>query len=216
MVDLTFTIEGAEVDRYAAAPTLLFKLRVVNGTPAVAVANVQLHCQIRVETTRRPYTSRDHEHLVELFGESHRWKETLQSLLWCHANVQVPAFTGQSTVALPVLCSFDLNVAITKYLFGLDEGEVPLAFLFSGTVFYRDSNGYLQMDAIPWSKEASYRLPVGVWQALMDFYYPDTAWLRIDREILDELYRYRRKHGFTGWDEALRALLTRQREETVP
>lgn len=216
MVELTFTIEGAEVDRYAAAPTLLFKLRVVNGTPAIAVANVQLHCQIRIEATRRPYTSRDREHLVELFGESHRWKETLQSLLWSHMNVQVPAFTGQSMVAIPVHCSFDLNVAITKYFFGLDEGEVPLAFLFSGTVFYRDSNGYLQMDAIPWTKEASYRLPVGVWRALMDFYYPDTAWLRIDREVLDGLYRYKREHGFTGWDDTLRALLTRQREESVP
>jgi Family of unknown function (DUF6084) len=71
------------------------------------------------------------------------------------------------------------------------------------------------MDLISWSKEASYRLPVRIWQELMDFYYPNTAWLRIDREVFEEIYRYKRKNGFTGWDETLRALLTRQCEESL-
>ena len=101
------------------------------------------------------------------------------------SNVQVPAFDGQRIVDLPVPCSFDFNVAATKYFFGLEGGEVPLAFLFSGTVFYRDADGFLQMDLISWSKEANYRLPVRIWQELMDFYYPNTVWLRIDREVFE-------------------------------
>jgi len=72
------------------------------------------------------------------------------------------------------------------------------------------------MDLISWSKETSYRLPVRIWQELMDYYYPNTAWLRIDREVFDAIYRYKRENGFTGWDETLRALLTRQREESLP
>ncbi|MGH6863209.1 MAG: DUF6084 family protein, partial [Methylocella sp.] len=119
-------------------------------------------------------------------------------------------------VELPVPCSFDFNVAATKYFFGLERGEVPLAFLFSGAVFYRDAGGHLQMDQISWSKEASFRLPVRIWQELMDFYYPNTAWLRIDREVFDEIYRYKRDNGFTGFDETLRALMTRQRAESLP
>jgi hypothetical protein len=216
MVDLTFAIEGAEVDRYAAAPTLLFKLCVINETLDVRVENVLLHCQIRIEAARRTYAPEERECLIELFGETHRWKDTLQSMLWTHTNVQVSAFEGQRVVELPVPCSFDFNVAATKYFFGLEGGEVPLAFLFSGTVFYRDADGFLQMDLISWSKEAAYRLPVRIWQELMDFYYPNTTWLRIDREIFDEIYRYKRNNGFTGWDETLRALLACQREESLP
>jgi hypothetical protein len=216
MVDLCFAAEGAEVDRYAAAPTLLFKVRVTNGTPDVRVENVLLNCQIRIETTQRPYTPEDRERLSELFGETHRWKDTLRSMLWTHTNVPVPAFDDQRVVELSVPCSFDFNVAATKYFYGLEGGEVPLALLFSGTVFYRDAGGFLQMDLISWSKEASFRLPVRIWQELMDIYYPNTAWLCIDRAVFDEIYHYKRKKGFTGFDETLQALMTRQREESLP
>ena len=72
------------------------------------------------------------------------------------------------------------------------------------------------MDLISWSKEANYRLPVRIWQELMDFYYPNTAWLRIDREVFEEIYSYKRAKGFTGFDETLRALLAQQREESLP
>jgi Family of unknown function (DUF6084) len=215
MVELTFAVEGAEVDRYAAAPSLNFKLYVGNETADVRVENVLLHCQIRIEATRRTYAPEDRERLIELFGVTHRWKDTLQSMLWTHTNVQVPAFEGHRIVELPVPCSFDFNVAATKYFYGLEGGEVPLAFLFSGTVFYRDAGGFLQMDLISWSKEASFRLKVRIWQELMDLYYPNTTWLRIDREVFDEIYRYKREKGFTGWDETLRALITRQRAESL-
>ena len=127
MVELTFAVEGAMVDSYAAAPSLLFKLCVANETPDVRVANVLVHCQIRIETTRRTYAPEDRERLIELFGVTHRWKDTLQSMLWTHTNVQVPAFDGQRIVELPVPCSFDFNVAATKYFFGIEGGEVPLA-----------------------------------------------------------------------------------------
>jgi hypothetical protein len=216
MVELTFAVEEAEVDRYAVSPSLLFKLSVVNETPDLRVENVLLSCQIRIEASRRTYGPEERERLIELFGVTHRWKDTLQSLLWAHANVQVPVFDGQRTVALPVPCSLDFNVAATKYFFGLEGGEVPLTFLFSGTVFYRDADGFLQMDLIAWNKEASYRLPVRIWQELMDFYYPNTVWLRIDRDVFGAIYRYKRDNGFTGWDETLRALLTRQRAESLP
>jgi len=42
MVDLDFTAEGAEIEPYAAAPTLLFKVRVTNRSPDVTVQNVSL------------------------------------------------------------------------------------------------------------------------------------------------------------------------------
>ncbi len=217
MADLHFTVEGVDIERFAAAPTLLFKLRLANAVPETAVQNVMLTCQLRIEATRRRYSAEEQERLSELFGEAPRWDDTLRSMLWTHAAVQVPAFEGEPErlVDLPVPCSFDFNVAATKYFYGLEAGEVPLTLLFSGTVFYRDAGGTLQMGHIPWSKEAEYRLPVGVWQGMMDHYYPASAWLRIERDLFDEIYRFKRREGFTSWEQTLRALLDRQREESL-
>ncbi len=216
MVELSFAIDGVGADRCAASPSLLFKLRVAGESPGVKVENLLLQCQIRIEAARRAYAPEERERLVELFGATHSWKDTMQSLLWAHVTVQAPGFADQRIVELSVPCSFDFNVAATKYFYGVEGGDAPLAFLFSGTVFYRDCDGLLQMDLISWSKEANYRLPARIWQELMDLYYPNTTWLRIDREVFGELYRYKRNKGLTGWDETLRALIARQREETMP
>ena len=97
----------------------------------------------------------------DLFGEPQRWGQTLRSMLWTHTSAQLPAFEGDRLISLPVQCSYDFNVAATKYFYALEGGEVPLVLLFSGTVFYRDPDtGALQIDQMPWSKEAACRLPV--------------------------------------------------------
>jgi hypothetical protein len=215
MVDLVFAAEGVEAERCAAVPTLIFKLRITSLTPGADVRNVLLQCQLRIDAARRRYDLADEEDLAELFGEPSRWRETLGSMLWTHVTLQVPAFEGESSVDLPVPCSFDFNVAATKYFHGVKGGEVPLSLLFSGTIFYRDVNGSLQMDPIPWSKQADFRLPVSVWRTMMDLYYPNSAWLHIDREVFEELHRFKRENGFTGWDHALRALLRTQLAEGV-
>jgi hypothetical protein len=214
MVDLAFAVEGIEVERYAAAPALLFKLRVAASPRDVAIQNVMLQCQLRIDASRRRYSQGEHAPLIELFGETHRWSETLHSMLWTHASAQISAFKGERIADLPVPCSFDFNIAATKYFYGLDGGEVPLTLLFSGTVFYRDEDGLLQMEQIPWSKETACRLPVSLWREMMDVYYPASAWLRIDRTAFDALQRYRRRRGFTSWEQALAALLDGQREES--
>ena len=119
----------------------------------------------------------------------------------------MPPFDSGCTFNLPVPCSYDFNVATTKYFYGLEDGEIPLALLFSGTIFYRDGEGRLQIVQIAHDKEAAYRLPVRIWQSMMDQYYPDTTWLRIGRDVFGELYQYKRQNGFAGWDETLRSLL---------
>ena len=52
-----------------------------------------------------------------------------------------PGFTGQHRVELPVPCTYDFEVAAAKYLHALDDGEIPLLFLFSGTVFAKGDGG---------------------------------------------------------------------------
>jgi hypothetical protein len=205
--DLRFAIEGAEPVLFAAMPQLAFTLRVDNRPPAEAVESIALRCQIRLDATRRHYSAAEQRRLTELWGEPERWSQTLRSLLWTHVQLVVPRFTGETVAPLYVPCTFDFNVAATKYFAGLESGELPLEFLFSGTAFYRDGGGALQVTQIPWEKEARFRLPVQAWTAMMDHYYPDSGWLCLRRDLLGKLAEYKRLRGRATWDEALETLL---------
>ncbi len=207
MPELSFQIEKAEPQRFTVAPTLLFKLRINNSLPNETIHSVALRCQIQLEVTRRQYGSQDQEHLRDLFGETERWGQTLKTMLWTHASVVAPAFRDTSVVDLPVPCTFDFNVAATKYFHGLADGDVPLAFLFSGTVFYADGDGALQVAPIPWDQEARFRLPVKAWHEMMDIYYPNSAWLCLRRDVFERLYQYKVARGIPTWEQMLESIL---------
>lgn len=207
MPELSFQIEKAEPQRFTVAPTLLFKLRITNAAANETVHSVALRCQIQLEVTRRQYTPEDQSHLKDLFGDSDRWSQTLKTMLWTHASVVAPAFQDTAVVDLPVPCTFDFNVAATKYFHGLAEGDVPLNFLFSGTVFYADESGSLQVAPIPWDKEARFRLPVKSWREMMEIYYPNTAWLCLRRDVFERIYQYKVERGIPTWEQALERLL---------
>jgi hypothetical protein len=207
MPDLSFQIECAEVTAYSATPQLTFKLRLTSTTPEERIHTVALRCQLQIEVTRRRYTASDQQALLDLFGEPERWGQTLKNLLWTHASVVVPSFLGSTVADVPVPCTFDFNVAATKYFYGLTDGEVPLNFLFSGTVFYAAADGSLQVAPIPWEKEARFRLPVKVWRQMMDSYYPNSAWLCLRRDVFERLYQYKVRRGIPTWEQALELVL---------
>jgi len=208
MPDLHFEVEGAEAQRFAASPSLLFKLRLTEtGKPPAPIQTVVLRCQIRIEPARRRYTDIERERLLDLFGTPERWGQTLRPMLWTHAVAVVPSFAGAAAVDLPVPCTYDFSVAATKYFGGLEGGEIPLCFLFSGTIFYEAEDGALQATQIPWEKEAYYRLPAATWQGLMDLYYPNSAWLNLHKDVFDRLSRYKSRQGLPTWEKALERLL---------
>jgi hypothetical protein len=219
MPDLTFQVEKAEPLLFAAAPHLVFKLRVAqvgNGVEPVPIHTVGLRCQVRIEPARRRYGGGEPEKLLDLFGEPPRWSQTLRSMLWTHTSVVVPAFTGSTVVDLPVPCSADFNVAAAKYFHGLEDGEVPLSLLFSGTIFYAAEDGALQVAQIPWEKEADFRLPVRVWQDMMNAYYSNTAWLYLRKDVFDRLYRYKTRRGLPTWEQTVESLLPDASEQGKP
>jgi hypothetical protein len=207
MPDLQLTIEGVEVVQYAAAPQLAFKIRMVNTPSDETIHTVALRAQIQIEVTRRRYDASEQAWLQDLFGQPDRWGQTLRNMLWTHANVVIPRFTGSVLIELPVPCTFDFNVAATKYFHGLANGDLPLCFQFSGTVFYQGQDETLQVAPISWDKEAKYRLPVIVWKDLMDTYYPNSAWLSLRRDIFEKLYQYKVREGIPTWEEALQRAL---------
>ena len=213
MPDLSFKVEDSAVVPFAIAPTLGLKLRVSNADATEAIHTVALRCQIQIDVTRRRYAAEEQARMRDLFGEPARWSQTLRTLLWTHVSVVVPGFTGSTIVELPIQCTFDFNVAVTKYVEGLTSGEIPLNLLFSGTVFYTGPDEVLQVAPISWEKEARFSLPVTVWRDMMDAYYPNTAWLNLRRDVFDRLYQYKMQHGIPTWEQALERVLPV--EETV-
>ena len=213
MPDLNFQVERAEVVSNAASPLLALKLRLSTSDPNETIHTVALRCQIQIETTRRKYTPGDQAKLRDLFDDPSRWSQTLKNLLWTHASIVVPSFQGATVVDLPVPCTFDFNVAATKYFDGLSDGEVPLCVQFSGTVFYASPQGSLQVAPISWDKETRFKLPVKVWRDMMESYYPNSAWLCLHKDAFDRLHQYKVRQGIPTWEEAIESLIPV--EETV-
>jgi hypothetical protein len=118
----------------------------------------------------------------------------------------VPGFEGTTVIDLPITCTYDFEVVAAKYLEALEDGEVPLLFLFSGTIFARGQLGF-SVEQVPWEKEAKYRLPVRLWRDLMDRYFPGSAWIRLRRDSFDALYRFKGRHALLTWDDAIETLL---------
>jgi hypothetical protein len=207
MPDLQLSIEGAEVVQYAAAPLLAFKVRIANTPAEEIVHTVALRAQIQLEVNRRKYDANEQSRLADLFGEPDRWSQTLRSMLWTHASVVVPRFSGSVTADIQVPCTFDFNVAATKYFHGVTSGELPLCFQFSGTVFYQGADGPLQVEPISWDKEAKYRLPVKVWKDLIEVYYPNSAWLALRKDVFERLYQFKVREGIPTWEETIERAL---------
>jgi hypothetical protein len=215
MPDLKITFESAEVVAFAASPTLAFRLRVANADPAETVHTVALRCQIQIEVTRRRYTAADQERLRDLFGEPERWGQTLRNLLWTNTTAVIPQFTETTTVDLQVPCTFDFNVATTKYFDGLADGDIPVCLMFSGSVFYADAEGALSVAPISWDTETKFRLPLKVWQDMMDAYYPNSAWLCLRRDVFEDLHRFKVERGIPTWEQTFEIMLRSLKEEVV-
>jgi hypothetical protein len=205
MAELVFDCVGARAEQYAVVPTMTLQLR-ISETTGVPVHAMALRCQIRIEPQRRRYDAAEAERLFDLFGETERWADTLKPLQFTTVSTMVPGFSGSVDVDLPVTCTYDLEIASTKYFNALDDGGIPLLLLFSGTLFIKDGQGF-RVEQVPWSKEASYQLPVAVWRAAMDAHFPNSAWLVVRRETLDALQRFKSARALPTWDSTVSALL---------
>jgi hypothetical protein len=214
--NLHFQIEGAESVPHSAAPLLALKLRITNTPTDQTIHTLSLRCQVQIEPTRRRYSNTEQEMLRDLFGEPERWNRTVRSILWMNTSVAIPGFTGTILIDLQLPCSFDFTVASTKYFHALEAAEIPLCVLFSGTVFYRGEDKALQVAQIPWDRECNYRLPVDVWKHTIDQHYPNSAWLRLERDAFNRLYDYKVRNGIPTWEQVVDKLVASKDADEVP
>jgi hypothetical protein len=213
MPKLNFEVVGVESPTFAAGPMLIFKLRISNADSQQHISSIALRCQIRFRVTHRHYSAQAQARLLDVFGEPQRWGETLHDLLWTHVSTVVPAFSESIVADLPIPCTYDFELVSTKYFAALEDGYIPLIFLFSGTIFYVGTAGNIQIEQIPWTNEAHYQLPVETWKQTIERYYPNVAWIRLRKDIFDELYQYKITHGFPTWEKTFAQLLQTSNKE---
>ena len=210
--DLEFAVLGARPVKYAAAPMLTIDLQ-VSEPDGREVYMVALTIQLMIEPARRRYDEATHERLVELFGAPERWAVTTRSLVWSKLDVLVPAFTGTTTVTVPIACHYDLELAAAKYLHSLPDDEAPLALHFNGMIYYPTDDGGLQMVLIPWSKSIDFRMPVSVWRETIEHYYPGTAWISVREQTFEALQKEKLERGLATLDACIADLLEDGRDE---
>lgn len=192
---------------FAAAPTMIFSVHASDPT-GHEIQSMALSVQVMIDPARRGYDPPTRERLAELFGPATSWSPSTQALAWARVGTVVPAFVGQTTFGLEVPCSYDLEVAASKYFYALEAGDVPLSFHFNGTVFYRGAQGQLQVVPVPWSASASFKMPISSWRAMIAEHYPGGGWIRLSDQTLAALNARRASRGLPSFDACLGELLS--------
>jgi Family of unknown function (DUF6084) len=203
--DLTFTILDVAAEQFSATPRLTARIGITAGDnePIQAIA---LRCQIRIEPLRRPYSDDEAEGLLDLFGPRQRWVNTQRTFLWQHSTAMVQGFTGVTEVQLPLECTYDFEVTASKYLHALQDGVVPLLFLFSGTVFVPGERGF-SVRQVSWECEAQHGMPVSIWNDLTRLHYPNAGWVRLGHDTVTALAAYKSARGMLDFEDAVTTLL---------
>jgi len=214
VIGLRFAVLDVVAEPYAVAPQLAVRLRIEEST-GERIHAMALRCQVRIEPQRRGYTDAERDGLRGLFGDRERWVDTLRPFQWMQCNTTVQGFTGATEVDVALPCSYDFDVTGSRYLHALRDGTVPITLLFSGTVFTRGDTGF-GVHQVPWDLEARHDLPVAVWRDMIASYFPNTGWIRLDRDLIEQLADYRARRGHISWEETLRTLLAGAEEEAAP
>jgi hypothetical protein len=212
-LDVAFAVLDVAPEPYTVSPVLTARVGVAatGSDVGAAVHAIALRCQVRIEPVRRSYSDDEAAGLTDLFGSRERWASTQRTFLWQHCAAMVPGFTGNTTVALPLDCTYDFEVAAAKYLHALRGGALPLQFLFSGTIFVNAERGF-SVQQVPWDCEDRYDMPVAVWRDLIAQHYPNTGWVRLSHETITALASYKSARGLLDLDHAVTSLLDAERE----
>jgi Family of unknown function (DUF6084) len=204
-MEVDFAVLDVAAEPYTVSPVLTARVGITANGPDPVHA-IALRCQVRIEPLRRSYADDEADGLLDLFGPRERWASTQRTFLWQHCSAMVQGFTGTTTVALPLDCTYDFEVAAAKYLHALRHGALPLQFLFSGTIFVNSGHGFF-VQQVPWDCECRYDMPTQVWRDLIDQHFPNSGWVRLSHDTVAELAGYKSARGMLDFDHAISSLL---------
>ncbi|EHR59851.1 DUF6084 family protein [Saccharomonospora cyanea] len=201
---LSWAITGVDTAPVDVVPTLRFRLRIA--CQDVRVQSLTLAVSVRVAAALRDYTAGERRRLRGVFGTPEQWSSGIGDLVWARPVLHVAGFTGHTEVDVPVPCGQDVELASVSYLSALSDGDVPLRFQFSGTLFHGQP-GQLAATRLPWDSEADYQLPVACWHRLREAYFGRHRWLRVEEPVYERLHDYRVRHAYRSPQEAIESLL---------
>lgn len=212
MPRLSFAITGASAPP-AATPVVALDLRVTSSPVEEPVRALLLRALVQIDPARRPgYSAAQAARLEDVFGEPARWRRTLRGLLLADVSCTVPAFQGETTVALHVPCPLDWNAAGARYLDAIEDGVIPVLVLLSGTVYHEDAAGAARLVPLGRDHEARFDLPVAVWRELVARHRGETVYVPLRRDVFERLQRARSRAAAPTWERALEELLARAGE----
>ena len=191
-----FEILGAEAVRHAAAPTLRFAVQVTEPTGR-EVYTIALRAQIMIEPAKRSYDDETKARLVELFGEPERWGDHHRGRrCWRRSTCSCRRSPAPPPSRSRCRASFDLELAAAKYLYSLPDGNVPLTFNFTGTIFYRARRRADADRADPLGLLApASRCRSSTWREMIRDHYPKGGWVALETDTLDALARAQGRAG---------------------
>lgn len=207
--DVSFGVLDIAPEPYAVSPLLAARIGVASAVD-IPVHAIALRAQVRIEPARRTYSDDEAAGLLDLFGPRERWPDTQRTFLWMHTSAMVPGFSGATQVTLPLACTYDFEVAASKYLHALRHDTVPLQFLFSGTIFITGEQGFA-VQQVSWDRDDRFDMPVEVWRELISQHYPDRGWVRLGHETTAALASFKSTRGLLDLDAAVDTLLDQSR-----
>jgi hypothetical protein len=207
MPELSFAVRGSSIVADCMTPQIGLALEIRNRPETEQIHSLLLRCQVQIEAPQRRYDKEEPDRLRDLFGEPERWGQTLRPILWTNLCITVPAFTGSTETTVPLPCTFDFHVSATKYFHALETGMAQLSLLFSGSVFYQNSQNVLQAAPVSWNCQAGYKLPVRLWREAIGQHYSNSAWLCLRRDVVERLYRFKVDQGLSTMEEAIDRML---------
>lgn len=209
MPELSFAIEAAKTVKHAASPELALTIA-IRDRAAHAIQSVLLTSQVWIEAKDRVYSKEEKQQLAELFGDEARWDRSVHRMMWARTSVVVSAFESHTSIDMPLPCPWDFETSISKYLFFLTGGSIPLTLQFSGSVFFTREDA-LQIAPIPWTSEARFALPAAIYRETLDHYYPNRMPLALRRDVFERLQRYKTMTESPSLEAALEKLLPEER-----
>ena len=204
--DPEFEITGVRSLERAATPTLSFSTRVKDAS-GIEIYTIALTVMFTIEPGKRSYDEGARERLVELFGEPERWASTTGAFRWAQVDKLVPTFTGAGEFEIELPCTFDHEIAATKYLTGAADGIAPLQLHFNGTLFYRGADGGLQLMLLPWDRSLRFEMPIATWREMVRAHYPESAWVTLSEGTLGRLIERKAERGSPNFDSLIASLL---------
>ena len=204
-----FSVLDVFAEPYAAAPQLTARLRIEESTGQTVHA-IALRCQVRIEPQRRPYERGRRERACAPCSATATGGPTrcgrscgCSAARWCRASPASPRSTSRcrapttSTSPGPATCT------------RVGDGAVPLALLFSGHRVHQGRAGVRRASRCRGTARRRTGCRSRCGRQMIASYFPNTGWLRLDRDVLDALADFRSEHGLTSWEETVQTLLRR-------